>query len=52
MGGGHRMKAKHPIWLAEPEAHTAHMTTNKAPNNWDQLNDKLQKVCLSAASLC
>lgn len=29
-----------------PEAHSAHMPTNKALDNWDQLDNRSQNVCL------
>lgn len=35
----------------KPEVHTVSMPTNKAQNHWDQLNDRLQKVCVCVLNL-
>lgn len=51
MGGSLRSKAKCSMKHFRPEAYAVHMTVHKALNTWDQLNDKLQKVCLSLCSL-
>jgi hypothetical protein len=43
------VKANHPSTKSS-QRHA--VTPNKAQNNWDQLNDKLQKAYLSLDSLC
>lgn len=55
LGIGARATEGKPTALSshvKPEAHAVCTPTNKAQNNWDQLNDRLQKVCLCLDSLC